>query len=108
MIRRGDHDCIDLIELQQILEIGERVRDLESLRDRAGLGAIVVAKRDELRSFDFREHGEVRELSYRSGADKSEPDRAFAGFCVFGANRRFGQSSSPDNRFLESYDNSVL
>src|ERR1700681_3264873 len=107
MIGSGDHERVDLIQLAQMLEIGEHVGDLEPLRDRARLRTIVVAQRDELGALDFREHGEMRELRYRASADESESDRAFAGFCVLGANRRFGQSWFPDNRFLESYDNSA-
>jgi len=79
VIRRSDYHRIDLIQLEQILEIGEHVGDLEALRDRARLGPIVVAKRDELGAFDFREHREVRELRYRSSADEPEPDRLPAG-----------------------------
>ena len=102
VIRRGDHHGIHLIELQQILEVGEHVGDLEPLGDGARLGPIVVAQRDQLGSLDFRKHREMRELRYRASADKSESDRAFAGSCVFGVNRRFGQSWFPDNRSLES------
>jgi hypothetical protein len=75
VIRRGNHNCIDLIELQQILEISEHVGDREPLRDRARLGPIVVAKGDELRSLDLREYRKVRELSYRSSTDEPKPDR---------------------------------
>jgi hypothetical protein len=69
VIRRSDHDGIYLIELEQILEISEHVGDLEPFRDRAGLGPIVVAERDQLGSLDFGEHREVRELRYRASAD---------------------------------------
>ena len=84
-VRGSDFAVIDevmdehLSQLEQILKIGEHVGDLEALRDRARLGPIVVAKRDELGAFDFREHREVRELRYRSSADEPEPDRVPAG-----------------------------
>jgi hypothetical protein len=75
VIRRGDDYGVDLIELEQILEIGEHVGDREPLRDRARLGPIVVAKGDELRSLDLREYRKVRELSYRPSTDEPKPDR---------------------------------
>jgi hypothetical protein len=80
VIRRRDHDGIDLIELQEILKIRENVRDLEALGDRARLGPIVVAKGDELRSLDLREHGKMRKLRYRPSSDEPESDRVPSGF----------------------------
>jgi hypothetical protein len=79
VIRRRDHDGIDLIELEEILEIGENVGDLEPLSDGACLGPVVVAKGDELRSLDLREHGKVRELRYRPSSDEPESDRVASG-----------------------------
>jgi hypothetical protein len=79
VIGRSDYYRVDLIQLEQILEIGEHVGDFEALRDRARLGPIVVAKGNELSALDFREHREVCELCNRSSADKPEPDRVPAG-----------------------------
>ena len=90
VVRRGDHYRVHLIQLQQILDVGEHVGDLQPLCDRAGLGAVVVAERNELRSLDLGEHRQVRELGNRSRPDEAEADGALRfGFLV--ANRRFGQ-----------------
>jgi hypothetical protein len=106
VIRCGDDDGIDLIELEQILEVSEHVGDLQPLGDRARLGTVVVTERDELGAFELRQHGEVRELCDRTGAHEADADGILRlQFLV--ANRRFGQSSSPDNRSLISYDNSA-
>src|SRR6266496_6655756 len=106
VVRCGNDDRIDLIELEEVLEVGEHIRDLEPFRDRACFRSVVVTERNELRAFDLREHGQMRQLRNCPSADEPEAD-VLCRFRVFGANRRFGQSSSPGNKSLESYDSSA-
>ena len=80
MIRGGDHHGIDLIELEQILDVGEDVGNLHTLGDGARFRAIVVAQRNQLRAFDFGDNGQVRQLR-----DGPRPDQAEAN----GVLRRF-------------------
>src|SRR5947209_10833532 len=62
VVRRSDDDRVDLVELQQILDVGEHIGDLHSLGDRTCLGAVVVTERDELRPFDLGQRRQVGEL----------------------------------------------
>jgi hypothetical protein len=62
VVRRSNHDRIDLIELEQILEISEHVGDLQPFGDRAGLRSVVVAERDELRALELRQDRKMSEL----------------------------------------------
>jgi len=80
VIWRGDDYGIDLIELEQILNVGEDIGNLETLGDGARLRTIIVTESYELRALDFGKHWKVRELCDRPRADESEAD------CVF---RRF-------------------
>ena len=43
MVRRRDHDRIQLVELEEIFDIGEHVGNVEAVRERARLRAVVVA-----------------------------------------------------------------
>src|SRR5258706_1203180 len=106
MIGRCDDDRVNLVELEQILDVGEHVGNLQPLGYRAGLGSVVVAESDELCALELGQDGKVCELCDRPRPDEAEADGTLC-FQFLGANRRFGQSSSPDNKSLESYDNSA-
>ena len=80
MVWRRDHYGIHLIELQQILEIGEDIGNSKTLGERAGLGSVIVAQRYELRPFDLREHRQVRELRDCAGTNEAEADVILSGF----------------------------
>ena len=72
MIRRRDDDRVQLVELEQILDVGEDVRHSEPVSERAGLGTVVVAEGHELRAAHFREYGNMCDL--RDGPDAHDAD----------------------------------
>ncbi len=74
MIRGRDHNGIGPIVLEQLLHVGEYIRNTESLRQRASLNAVVVANGDKRRSLDLREKRQMRQLSDRPGADERNPE----------------------------------
>ena len=83
---------LDLVELQQILDVGENVGDLETLGDRACLRPIVVAQRHELGAFDLRQDGKMRQLRI-APRRRARANRVLRGFGVLAltgdsANRR--------------------
>src|SRR3954464_6554484 len=105
MIRRSDYHRIDLVQLQQILDVGENVRHFQTLGNGARLRPVVIAKGDQLRSLDLGEHRQVCELRDRSRADQSKANGILCRSGFFGTSLRFGQSWFRDNRSLESYGN---
>src|SRR5437773_5616047 len=101
----GNYDGVHLIELEQILDVGEHVGDLQSLRDGTCLRSVIVAERNELGAFELGQHRKMRKLRDRPRADEAEADIPRC-LRFLTTDWRFGQSSSPDSRSLESYDNS--
>ena len=55
MVRRRDDDRVQLIELEQVLDVGEDVGNVEAISERARFRPVVVAQRDQLRPAHFRE-----------------------------------------------------
>jgi hypothetical protein len=74
MIWGRDHNRIELIGIEKLVDVGKDVGDAETLCKCAGLWTIVVAYCDELRAADAREYRKVRELRYRACADETKPD----------------------------------
>src|SRR5256885_1147634 len=72
MVGCGDDDCVNLVELEEILDVGKDVRNLHSLGDGARLRTIVITEGDELRAFDLRNSRQMCELCDRPGADEAE------------------------------------
>lgn len=72
MIRRSDNHCIEPVMIEKLLDVGEHIGNTESLRESARFDSVVVADRNERRAFDFREHGEMRELRDGTCADERE------------------------------------
>jgi hypothetical protein len=69
---RDDHR-IQLIRLEQFLEVGEHIRNRETIGQCARLCAIVVAECDERCPPELRENGNVRQLGNRTRADDGDP-----------------------------------
>ena len=76
VVRRRDHHRVQLVAVQQLLDVGEDVGDVEAVGERPRLGAIVVAQRDEAHPLRARDRGEVRQLGDRPGADHGKADLA--------------------------------
>jgi len=55
VIRRSDDNCVESFGVEQLVDIGEDVRDFQSLSERTGFGAIIVADRDKLDPAHLRE-----------------------------------------------------
>src|SRR5438270_12372397 len=72
MIRRSDNHCIEPVVIEKLVDVGEHIGNTESLRESPRLHSVVVADCDERRTFDFREHGEMRELRDGACADERE------------------------------------
>ena len=66
VIRRRHDDRVEIVELEQVLDVGERVPNAESIREGARLWPIVVADGRELGAAHLRDHGKMGEL--RDGA----------------------------------------
>lgn len=75
MVGRRDHDCIELVELEQILDVREHVRNAEAIGESARLRTIVVAERDELRVARLREYRQMCELRDCARADDADSHR---------------------------------
>ena len=73
MIRRRDNHRIEPVVIEKLFDVGEHIGNTDSLRESTRLYSVVVANRDERRAFDFREHGEMRELRDGTRADEREP-----------------------------------
>ncbi len=74
VVGSGDYNCIELIGVEKLVDIGEYVGNTETLGERAGFGAVIVADSDKLGATNSRKHGKVRQLRDRSCADKTKPD----------------------------------
>ena len=62
VIGRRDDDRVEIIELEEVLDVGEDVGNVESVGERAGLRAVVVADGRELSAAHLGEHRQVRQL----------------------------------------------
>ena len=60
VVRRSDDDGIQVIELEQILDVGERVADAEAIGERARLGPVVIADGRKFRPAHLRQNRQVR------------------------------------------------
>jgi hypothetical protein len=69
VIGRGDDDGVEVVVFEHVLDVVEDVGDVEPVGKRAGLGAIVVAQRNQLHAAELAEHRKVRELR-----DRARPD----------------------------------
>ena len=74
VIRSRNNHGVELIGIEELVDICEDVRYSKSLRERLRLRTIIVADRDKLRTTNARKHRKVRELCYRSRANKTKPD----------------------------------
>ena len=86
VIGRGNHDRIQSIELEEVLDVRHRVSNAESIGECASLGLIAVAHRNQLGSAHLGEDRKVGELGNGSSADYTDAGRVFhcggfAGFC---------------------------
>ena len=68
---RNDY-CIQLVRIEKLIDVGEDVRNSETLRESASFWSIVVADRDELCALDLRKNGKMRELCDRAGTNQSK------------------------------------
>ena len=60
VIGRGDHHRVESVDLEQILDVGERVADAEAIGERARLGPVVIADGRKLRPAHLRQNRQVR------------------------------------------------
>ena len=60
VVRRSDDDGVQVIQLEQILDVGERVADAEPIGERARLGPVVIADGRKLRPAHLRQNRQVR------------------------------------------------
>ncbi len=72
MIRCRYHDCIELVRIEQLVDVGEDVRDIQTPCERAGLWTIVVADRDEMRTTHSRQERQMRKLCNRPRTYETE------------------------------------
>ena len=99
VIRGGDDDGVEPVVLQQLVDVGEHVRNAKPLRQSAGLWPVVVANRDEGGAFDFRQHGQVGELRDGARSDKRYP--------TFGQRRSLDLDEVAARRRLPSSSQSI-
>ena len=74
MIWSRDYNCIELIGVEKLVDVGKDVGNAETLGECACLWAIIVADRDELRATNARKNRKMRKLRYRSSTDEAKPD----------------------------------
>ena len=74
VIGRGDDDGVELIELEKILDVGERVGDAEAVGERSRFRTIVVADRRQFGPAHLRQNRQMRELRDRPRADDADAD----------------------------------
>jgi hypothetical protein len=74
VVRSGYDYGVNFLGIEELVYVGEDVGNAESLSERSGFGAIVVAKRYEPRAANTREHRKMCKLRYRSRADETKPD----------------------------------
>jgi hypothetical protein len=72
VVRRSDDDGVELVQLEQILDVGEDIGNAEAIREATRLGAVVIADGDERRTSHLRQHRQMRELRDGAGADDSD------------------------------------
>jgi len=76
VVRRRDHHRVQLVALQQLLDVGEDVGNVEAVGERTRFRPIVVAERDEAHALGTGDGGKVRELRDRPRADHRKPNLA--------------------------------
>ena len=95
MTRRRDHHRIELVELEHLIDVREHVGHTEALGQRACLGAVVVAERNELRASKPRERGKLCHLRDRADADDSDSQGWLHGVDTFGVFGRLKWNIAP-------------
>jgi hypothetical protein len=74
VIGRADGDRIELFVLQQLLDVAEGIRHLEAIGQGPGLRHVGVADGHHFDALELPQHGQVRDLGNRSGADDADSD----------------------------------
>jgi hypothetical protein len=80
MVRRRDDDRVEAVGLEEILDVRVRVGHLEPVGERARLRSIIVAEREQAHAAHLRQHGKMRHLRDRAGADDAYAERRRAAF----------------------------
>ena len=80
MVWRSDNHCIEPVVIEKLFDIGEHIGNTESLSESTRLHSVVITNRDERRTFDFREHRQMREL--RDGACTDERESQIGRRCA--------------------------
>ena len=74
MVGRRDDDRVESVGLEQVLDVRVRIGHLEAVRECARLRAIVVADREQPDAAHLRQHGKMRHLRDRAGADYADAE----------------------------------
>ena len=74
MIRGCDYDCIELIRVEKLVDVGEDVRNAKALCKCTSFWAVVVADRDEMRAANAGENRQMRQLRYRACSNETKSD----------------------------------
>ena len=75
VVGRGDDYRVERVDLEQILDVRERVRRAEPIGECARLRPIIVADAHELHAAHLRQHRQMGQLRDRAGADDPQPHR---------------------------------
>ena len=97
VVGRADHDRVERLVAQHVLDVVERVLDAEAVRQRPGLGQIGVADGLHLDRLELLEHGEVRDLGNGPAADDPHLEALTRG----SAGGHVAASRSPPPRAVE-------
>src|SRR5262245_19455707 len=66
-----DDDGVELLDLEEILDVGAGVANAEAVGEGASLRPVVVTHGGQLDAAHLGEHRDVRELRYGAGADET-------------------------------------
>ena len=77
VVRRGNDDRVEFVDVEQLLEIREHVGHVESIGQRTRFGRIVITQRDQLRTAQPGQNGNVRQLGNGTRADDGDTDAVF-------------------------------
>ena len=74
VVRSCDDDCIELVGVEKLVDVREDVGNTKTLGERTSFWTVVVTDRDKLRAANAGENRKMRQLRYRSRANKSKSD----------------------------------